>query len=203
MEERITKENALWEAIPTVPDLQCAWQILLQSANPRANHTMRTMPPGSSASHWQTHDEGIWATAKVLLDGLPAAEETTETESHQLATLPMRMGGLGLRSAVRCAPAAYWASWADALHMISERTPEVPDEVVRRQSLLARRLLAHTTFGPCHFWPAQGVFEGRNPEMCTFGLSGCRVKPWRLRGRWKTGGWGGEGGFWPKSNKSL
>ena len=24
-----------------------------------------------------------------------------------------------------------------------------------------------------------GVFEGRNPEMCTFGLSGCRVKPRR------------------------
>ena len=25
-----------------------------------------------------------------------------------------------------------------------------------------------------------GVFEGRDPEMCTFGLSGCRVKPRRL-----------------------
>ena len=24
-----------------------------------------------------------------------------------------------------------------------------------------------------------GVFESRNPEMCTFRLSGCRVKPWR------------------------
>ena len=93
MAERITKERALWEATPTVPDLQCAWQILLQSANPRANHTMRTMPPGSSATYCQNHDEGIWATAKVLLDGLPAADETSETESHQLATLPMRMGG--------------------------------------------------------------------------------------------------------------
>ena len=28
-----------------------------------------------------------------------------------------------------------------------------------------------------------GVFEGRDPEMCTFGLSGCRVKPRRLQGR--------------------
>ena len=130
MEERIMKERALWEAIPTVPNLQCAWQIF-QSANPRANRTMRTMPRGSSASYCQTHDEGIWATAKVLLDKLPA-DETTETESHQLATLPMWMGGLGLRSVVRCAPSAYWASWADALHMISERTPEVASEVVRR-----------------------------------------------------------------------
>ena len=28
-------------------------------------------------------------------------------------------------------------------------------------------------------WNFLGVFEDRNPEMCTFGLSGCRVKPWR------------------------
>ena len=32
MEERIREEQKLWEAIPTVPDLQRAWQILLQSA---------------------------------------------------------------------------------------------------------------------------------------------------------------------------
>ena len=25
-----------------------------------------------------------------------------------------------------------------------------------------------------------GVFEGRDPQMCTFGLSGCRVKPRRV-----------------------
>ena len=51
-------KNALWEAIPTVPDLQCAWQILLQS-----------------------HDEGIWATGKVLLDGLPAADSRDRESS--------------------------------------------------------------------------------------------------------------------------
>ena len=67
-------------------------------------------------------------TTKVLWDGLPAGEED---ESHQLATLPMRMRGLGLRAAARCAPAACWTSWADALHMISERTPGVSD-VARR-----------------------------------------------------------------------
>ena len=63
------------------------------------------------------HDEGIWNTAKVLLD------VHQEGETQQLATLPKRMGGLGLRSAVECTPTAFWASWADALHMISERTP--------------------------------------------------------------------------------
>ena len=131
MDQRIAKERALWEAISTVPDLQCAWQILLQSANPRANHTMRTMPPGGSADYCRAHDEGIWATVKALMDGFPAGEED---ESRQLATLPMRIGGLGLRSAVRCALAAHWASWSDALHMISQRTPHVAGEVVGRLS---------------------------------------------------------------------
>ena len=28
-----------------------------------------------------------------------------------------------------------------------------------------------------------GVFEGQDPQMCTFGLSGCRVKPRRVSGR--------------------
>ena len=42
----------------------------------------------------------------------------------------MRMGGLGLRSATRCAESAFWASWADALPMIRERTPHVADMVV-------------------------------------------------------------------------
>ena len=56
MEER---KKGLCEAIPTLPDLQCAWQILLQSANSRANHTMRTMPPGSPATCCHAHDEGL------------------------------------------------------------------------------------------------------------------------------------------------
>ena len=33
MEERIKKERDLWRAIPIVLDLQCWWQLLLQSAN--------------------------------------------------------------------------------------------------------------------------------------------------------------------------
>ena len=29
------EEQRLWDAIPWIPDLQCAWQVLLQSAGPR------------------------------------------------------------------------------------------------------------------------------------------------------------------------
>ena len=37
----------------------------------------------------------------------------------------MRMGGFGLRSASRTAPAACWASWANALPMIQARLPAI------------------------------------------------------------------------------
>ena len=98
---------------------------------PSANHTMRTMPPSLSAAYCMAHDEGIWSTAKGLLGGVP---DECEEEAHALATLPMRMGGLGLRSAVRCAPSAFWASWADSIQMIHQRTPDVAIAVVRRLS---------------------------------------------------------------------
>ena len=39
-------------------------------------------------------------------------------------------GGLGLRSAVRTAAAAYWASWGDSLGMIQQRHPAVARTLV-------------------------------------------------------------------------
>ena len=41
----------------------------------------------------------------------------------QIASLPARFGGLGLRSAERTAAPAFWASWADALPMLEARRP--------------------------------------------------------------------------------
>ena len=54
--------------------------------------------------------------------------------ARHITTLPMRMGGLGLRSAVRTATGAYWASWADALHMVHQRSPHLIGMVVHHLS---------------------------------------------------------------------
>ena len=43
--------------------------------------------------------------------------------SHATVTLPLVLGGLGLRSAVRTSPSAFWASWADCPHMVHQRHP--------------------------------------------------------------------------------
>ena len=40
-------------------------------------------------------------------------------ETRDIATLPMSLGGLGVRSALRTSKAVRWASWADCLPMIS------------------------------------------------------------------------------------
>ena len=50
--------------------------------------------------------------------------------ARHITTLPLRMGGLGLRSALRMAPAVFWASWADALPMLQQRLPELTRQVL-------------------------------------------------------------------------
>ena len=83
-EERISKEQHLWRAVVWVPAPQCAWQIHLQGAGPRCHHFLRTLPDWY-ARH---HDEGMLLAMEHLLEGF--------------ATTPMRLGGLGLRSAGSC-----------------------------------------------------------------------------------------------------
>ena len=121
---RIEKERQLWEAIPAVDDLQAAWQIVLQSAGPRCNYFLRTLPPSASAEYAAAHDAGMWSTMNNLLKQIPGTERALGMASA-IATLPMRLGGLGLRSAQRTAPAAFWASWADALPMLAARCPRL------------------------------------------------------------------------------
>ena len=97
VERKLADERLLWEIIPAVPDLQCAWQILVQCANPRGNHTIRTLPPGMAVEYARAQDEGIWNTAIRVLADIPGGEAEQE-RARELASLPLRMGGLGLRS---------------------------------------------------------------------------------------------------------
>ena len=48
--------------------------------------------------------------------------------AQTIATLPIRMGGLGMKSAEKMAPAAYWA-WADAMPMLEQRPPQIMADV--------------------------------------------------------------------------
>ena len=64
-----------------------------------------------------------------LLGGLPGESQQQEV-AQDVATLPMRLGGLGLRSASRTAPGAFCSSWAEALPMIQARLPIMANAVM-------------------------------------------------------------------------
>ena len=75
------------------------------------------------------HDEGMWATVQATLKEVPGSEHELRS-AEQMATLPMRMGRLGMRSASRCAPAS------DAPHMIHQRGVTYLGQVPLRPVLL-------------------------------------------------------------------
>ena len=57
--------------------------------------------------------------------------------------LPLAIGGLGLRSAMKLRPTACWASWADAIKTITDRHPELEPS-----SVLSTRKLKPPTYKP-------------------------------------------------------
>ena len=121
--------------ISSVPD-KASSRVPIQGAN-----TPSALCHHHDEGDAHAHDEGIWNTArKILADPPGSAAERDQV----LAILPMRMGGLGLRSAVRCSRAACWASWADALPMIEKRNP-------------SRRLVEHAMVN--NFFPQEGCLS--------------------------------------------
>ena len=121
--ERTTAEHqVLLDRIPHVPDVQSAWLLLLHCASARANYLLRVVSPEQVQEFAGNHDTRLWACLCAIL-GIPP--DMCDRMSHATATLPLVLGGLGLRSAVRTSPSAFWASWADCLHMVHQRHPAV------------------------------------------------------------------------------
>jgi hypothetical protein len=121
--------DQLLDRLPSMDDLQAAWLILLFCGATRANYVLRTVAPTSSAGFAAQHDEAIWRPFKRMLGEAPNGE--AEDIARAIAQLPLRKGGLGLRSAARTAPAAWWASWADALPIIKAKVPELAAAITR------------------------------------------------------------------------
>ena len=127
-----TQHGRLLARLPDVPDLQVAWLLLLYCALPRAQYVLRVLPPPATRAFSAAHDRSNLSCLATLL----RVESTGEFLANELvcgrAQLSLRHGGLGLRSAAWHAPAAYFASWADALQAISLRDPELAATAARR-----------------------------------------------------------------------
>ena len=156
-EARLHEEQQLLQQLPQLPDLQCAWLLLTLCASPRANHAVRTVPPTQVASYAAQHDQAIWETLQACLGGVPE-------HARRLATLPADMGGLGLQSAQRTSPAAYWAAWMDALPVLRARSPAFADRCLQalegsgaqapclQEAADARQLMQHEGWRDCPSW---------------------------------------------------
>ena len=176
--QRMRTERELLQQLPLLPDLQCAWLLLARCASPRANHALRTVPPQAVASYAHAHDAAIWETLELCLGGIAEADVA---HAQHVATLPAALGGLGLRSAIRTAPAAYWAAWADALPELHKRSPAFAEACTRllatdggcapclRSAVEARELLQAEGWHECPSWEAVGA-GARPPRLTDQGL---------------------------------
>ena len=78
----VEEESKLWERIGWVPDVQCAWQILLHCAGPRCHDWLRTVPPQQSAPYAAIHDSGMWQAVATLLGRMPGNTTQQEVACH-------------------------------------------------------------------------------------------------------------------------
>ena len=126
------EHQTLLEMIPLLPDVQSAWMLLLHCVSARANYHLRVIRPELALQFATTHDQHLWGClCQILGISTSAAHATTKAS----ATLPLALGGLGLRSAVRTSHSAYWASWADCVPMIARRHPVVAAQMIRSMEL--------------------------------------------------------------------
>ena len=89
-------------------------------AEPTCNHVLRNVPFHLCQYLAEWHDNAIWQSLLALFDLEPACVGDV---SWYASSLPIRLGGLGLRSSVRLAPAIHWAAWADIFENLSKRFP--------------------------------------------------------------------------------
>ena len=129
--QRLDAERAYLTAIESVADLQAAWILLVKSAVPRAEHLTRVLPPSASREYAEGHDAAVWATFCRLLG---AKGYSDDTMARHVASLPCRMGGLGLRSAARQAEGAHLAGWLDAMPALQDRAPTVAASIIAEMS---------------------------------------------------------------------
>ena len=76
---------------------------------------------GVVANYPRSHDDGMWSCFCRMM----RIDTTQEEDIRSAAGMPLILGGLGLRSAVRLSRSAFWASWADCLPMVLSRHHEV------------------------------------------------------------------------------
>ena len=94
---------ALLDKIPSLPDVQSAWALLLHRALARANHMLRAIRPEMTVQFVADHNSSLWS---CLCNILRIAPDHCDELARDVASLPLCMGGGGggLVCGVQAAP---------------------------------------------------------------------------------------------------
>ena len=123
------RHETLLSSLPGLGDTQVSWLLLLYTAAPRAQFALRTLPPRLTRDFAHAHDARVLTVLSALL--LAEGPSPLPPAAARVAQLALRHGGLGLRSAALHAPAAYWASWADAVAVLRVRDAPLVNSLVQ------------------------------------------------------------------------
>ena len=125
LDQKADEHEELLRRIPAIQDVQSAWLLLLYCAVPRANYWFRTVQPELTAAFAERHDKDVWTCLCEILQINKVGPKVVSS-----ASLPVTLGGVGLGSALRIREAAFWASWADCLEMVTERHPSITTAMI-------------------------------------------------------------------------
>ena len=95
---------------PVGPRSASRFQLILMHhcASARANYLLRVIDLQQLQQFAQMHDQRLW---HCLCELLEIAPDMCDDVARSSASLPLVLGGLGLRSALRTREAGFWASW--------------------------------------------------------------------------------------------
>ena len=95
--------DTLLSRIPLLDDTQSAWALLLHCAGSRENYLLRLIRPELVQHFAEGHNAGLWRCLARILPASTGADPIAKTT----ASLPLSMGGLGLRDAFRTSEPAF------------------------------------------------------------------------------------------------
>ena len=160
LDRTIQDHHELLQRIPSVPDVQSAWALLLHCANVRAKTSLRVVRPELVMELARARGAGL---RRCMCFVLGIAPYQCDALSKDAATHPLSMGVVGSRSAMRTSVPAFWASWADSISVIRERHPSDANMIIealesgpRPPTLAAVAESAHAVFGVQGFEPPSG-----------------------------------------------
>ena len=125
MTSKLKEQAVLFERIPLIDDVQVGWLLLVFCAATRANYWLRTVPPECTEEYAMGHDRNVLQCLSSILQ-----VEELPSHSHEVASLPLTLGGLGVGGSSKIRHTAHWSSWADCLEMIKQRHPGSAEDII-------------------------------------------------------------------------